>query len=172
MQLRHAVEDDVPGILDIYNEVIANSTAIYAENAVSLDDRLAWFKARQRQNYPVLVAADEAGILGFASFGDFRPWPCYLYTVEHSIHVRADRRSMGIGRALMGALIVNASASGKHTLIGGVDADNIASLRLHRRLGFEQVAHFRQVGRKFNRWLDLVFMQRFLDAPITPTTEP
>lgn len=165
MQLRDAAEGDLPGILEIYNEVIANSTAIYAEKPVSLDDRLAWFKARREQNYPVLVATDETGILGFISFGDFRVWPCYLYTVEHSVHVRADRRGQGIGRALLEALIPRASALGKHVLVAGIDADNIGSLKLHQRLGFERVAHFHEVGRKFNRWLDLVFMQRFLTAP-------
>lgn len=165
MQLRDAVEGDLPGILAIYNEVIANSTAIYTEKPVPLDDRLTWFKTRREQGYPVLVASDDTGILGFASFGDFRTWPCYLFTVEHSIHVRADRRGCGVGRALMEALIPRASALGKHVLVAGIEADNAASLRLHETLGFERTAHFREVGRKFNRWLDLVFMQRFLDAP-------
>jgi L-amino acid N-acyltransferase YncA len=165
MQLRDAVEGDLPGVLDIYNEVIANSTAIYAEEPVSLEDRLAWFRARQAQNYPVLVASDASGVLGFTSFGDFRAWPCYLYTVEHSIHVRADRRGRGIGRALLEMLIPRAAAMGKHVLVAGIDADNVGSLKLHRDLRFEEVAHFREVGRKFNRWLDLVFMQRFLAAP-------
>src|SRR5260370_15559433 len=165
MQLRDAVEDDVPGILSIYNEVITNSTAIYAEKAVTLDERLAWFKLRRQQGYPVLIASDDSGIIGFISFGDFRAWPCYLHTVEHSVHVRADRRGRSVGRALMEALIPRASAFGKHVLIAGIDADNVISLKLHPSLGFEQVAHFREVGRKFNRWLDLVFMQRFLDGP-------
>jgi L-amino acid N-acyltransferase len=164
MQLRDADKGDIPEILDIYNEVIANSTAIYAEKPASLDDRLAWFSARHEQNYPILVASDETGILGFSSFGDFRAWPCYLYTVEHSIHVRADRRGRGVGRALLEALIPRASALDKHVIIAGIDADNLSSLNLHERLGFEQVAHFREVGYKFNRWLNLVFMQRFLDA--------
>jgi L-amino acid N-acyltransferase YncA len=164
MQLRDAVERDLSGILDIYNEVIANSTAIYAEKPVSLEDRLNWFRDRQARGYPVLVASDEAGILGFASFGDFRAWPCYLHTVEHSVHVREDRRGRGIGRALLEMLIARAAETGKHVLIAGIDADNVGSLKLHRDLGFEQVAHFREVGRKFDRWLDLVFMQRFLVA--------
>jgi phosphinothricin acetyltransferase len=165
MQLRDAVESDLPGILAIYNEVILNSTAVYAETPVALDDRRAWFRARQKQRYPILVASDETGVIGFISFGDFRAWPCYLYTVEHSVHVRADRRGRGIGRALLEALIPRAAALGKHVLIAGIDADNVGSLKLHQRLGFNQVAHFTEVGRKFGRWLDLVFMQRLLDAP-------
>jgi len=165
VQLRDAVESDLPGILDIYNEVIANSTAIYAENPVSVDDRLAWFRAHQEQKYPILVASDETGILGFISISDFRAWPCYRYTVEHSIHVRVDRRSRGVGSALLEALIPRASALGKHVLVAGIDADNVVSIKLHQRLGFKQVAYFGEVGHKFNRWLNLVFMQRFLDAP-------
>jgi len=132
---------------------------------VALDDRRAWFRARQKQRYPILVASDETGVIGFISFGDFRAWPCYLYTVEHSVHVRADRRGRGIGRALLEALIPRAAALGKHVLIAGIDADNVGSLKLHQRLGFNQVAHFTEVGRKFGRWLDLIFMQRLLDAP-------
>jgi L-amino acid N-acyltransferase len=165
MQLRDAAEDDIPGILGIYNDVIATSTAVYAETPVSLDERLAWFRLRGQQGYPVLVAADGSGVIGFISFGDFRAWPCYLHSVEHSVHVRTDRRRCGVGRALMEALIPRARALGKHVLIAGIDADNAGSLKLHQSLGFEQVAHFREVGRKFDRWLDLVFMQHFLDGP-------
>jgi L-amino acid N-acyltransferase len=165
MQLRDAVEDDIPGILSIYNDVIATSTAIYAEKAVTLDERVSWFRLRRQRGYPVLVATDDSGVTGFISFGDFRAWPCYLHSVEHSVHVRADRRRRGVGRSLIEALIPKACALGKHILIAGIDADNIGSLTLHESLGFEQVAHFREVGRKFDRWLDLVFMQRFLDAP-------
>lgn len=163
MKIRDADQSDVPGILEIYNDVIANSTAIYTDKPVSLSDRLAWFKARQEQSYPVLVAADGTEVLGFVSFGDFRAWPGYRYSVEHSVHVRADQRGRGIGRALLDAIVARASALGKHTLIAGIDADNTISIRLHERAGFTRVAHFREVGRKFDRWLDLVFMQRFLD---------
>ena len=168
MQVRDALEDDLPSILEIYNEIIANTTAVYAEEPVTLDNRRAWLKARRDQGYPVLVAVEGTAILGFATFGDFRPSPRYLYTAEHSIHVRADRRGQGIGRALMDVLIPRARAAGKHVLVGVIDAGNASSIALHRRLGFEQVAHFREVGHKFGRWLDLVFMQRFLDAPGQP----
>lgn len=163
MVIRDATEDDLPGILAIYNEVIANTTAVYAEHPVTLDDRLAWYRGRRQQGFPVIVAEDESGITGFASFGDFRHSPCYRNTVEHTVHVRADRRKLGLGRALLEAIIPRAVAMGKHVIIGGIDSSNHGSMELHRRLGFEQVAHFRQVGRKFDRWLDLVFMQRILD---------
>ena len=162
MQLRDAEPGDLPAILAIYNEVILNSTAVYAENIVDLADRQTWFDARRRAGFPVLVAAAEGEVLGFGSFGDWRPWPCYAATVEHSVHVRADRRGQGNGRAIVAALIELAAAAGKHVILGGIDADNAASIDLHRSLGFEQAARHREVGRKFGRWLDLVIMERRL----------
>jgi phosphinothricin acetyltransferase len=168
MILREAAESDLPAILAIYNEVIATSTAIYADSPASLDERLAWFRARRSNGQPILVASAGEDIVGFASFGDFRAWPGYRYTVEHSVHVRHDRRGCGVGRALMEALIPQAAARGKHVMIAGVDAANQPSLRFHGRLGFTPVAHFREVGFKFGRWLDLMFLQRWLDAPGAP----
>lgn len=163
VDIRSASQADLPSILEIYNEVIANSTAVYALSPSSLEERQAWFDARVRQGFPVLVAEDTTGVLGFASFGEFRgAWPGYRFSVEHTVHVRHDKRGRGLGSALVEALFPPAVDMGKHVMIGGVDAVNDASLRMHRRLGFEQVAHFREVGHKFGRWLDLVFLQRFL----------
>ena len=162
MEIRDAREDDLPGLLAIYNEVIAASTAVYADELVTLENRRSWWEARIAQGYPVLVAADSTGVVGFASFGDFRAWPGYRFTVEHTVHVRADRRGTGIGRALMTPLIVRGAALGKHVMVGGVDAANAASIRFHERLGFEVVARLPEVGRKFDRWLDLVLVQRLL----------
>jgi L-amino acid N-acyltransferase YncA len=163
--LRDAVEGDLPGILAIYNDVIATSTAVYRDDPASLADRLEWFNARRAQAYPVLVAAGDSGILGFASYGDFRSWPGYRFSVEHTVHIRADERGRGVGTMLMQALIARAIAQDKHVMIGGVDADNEPSLRFHERLGFVRAAHLRQVGFKFGRWLDLVFVQRILRHP-------
>jgi L-amino acid N-acyltransferase len=160
--VRDAESADLPGILAIYNDVIATSTAVYSDTPATLEDRITWRESRVALGYPVLVAADDSGVIGFASFGDFRSWPGYRFSVEHSVHVRADRRGNGVGAALMTPLIARAAALGKHVMIGGVDAQNEASLRFHERLGFERVAHFREVGFKFGRWLDLVFLQRFL----------
>ena len=172
--VRDASTDDVPAILAIYNDVIATSTAVYRDDPATLDDRLQWFTARQAQSYPVLVAvgavasaeaaAADTGLLGFASYGDFRAWPGYRFSVEHTVHIRADQRGRGVGTLLMRALIQRAVEQGKHVMIGGVDADNEASLRFHERLGFQRAAHLRQVGIKFGRWLDLVFVQRILDG--------
>lgn len=162
--IRDATEADLPGILEIYNEVIANSTAVYADDPVSLENRRAWLKARQDQGYPVLVACEGDAVLGFASYGEFRHSPGYRFTVEHTVHVHRDRRGSGVGRQLVERLVPLASAQGKHLMIAGVDAENDGSIRFHERLGFVQVARFREVGFKFGRWLDLVFLQRTLST--------
>jgi len=161
-QVRDARQADLPSLLAIYNDVIATSTAVYRDEPATLEDRQQWWAARVGQGYPVLVATERDALIGFASFGDFRAWPGYRFTVEHSVHVRADRRAQGVGTALMRALLERATALGKHVMVAGVDAENAKSLAFHERLGFVRVAHFREVGFKFNRWLDLVFLQRML----------
>jgi len=174
MPIRNATEADLPGMLGIYNEAVRNLSAVYTEQEATLDDRRAWLAARTAQGYPVLVAADPAdgSVLGYATFGDFRPWPGYRHTVEHSVYIRADARGHGLGAQLIQPLFGLAADLGKHVMVAGIDAANPASIRLHERLGFEKVGLLREVGTKFGRWLDLVFMQRFLDAaPRTPSTE-
>ena len=166
IRVRDAVADDVPALMAIYNEVVANSTAIYSFKPSTLDERREWFRMRSAGGWPVLAALRGDELLGYASFAEFRgAWPGYLHSVEHSVYVRADGRRQGVGRALLSALLPIAAALDKHVMIGGIDAANEGSLRLHEALGFERVAHFREVGRKFGRWLDLVFVQRFIDAP-------
>lgn len=162
MRIDDATEADLPQILAIHNEVVANSTAIYTDRPSTLAERADWRAQRLAQGYPVLVAREGDDVLGFASFGDWRAWPGYAGTVEHSVHVRADVRRRGVGRGLLEALPDHARAAGKHVMLGGIDADNAPSLALHAALGFERVAHFHQVGRKFGRWLDLVFMQKLV----------
>jgi len=168
IEIRDARADDIPQVLAIYNHVMATSTAIYREEPATLEAHLDWFRARTAQGFPVLVAVDAAGIAGYASFGDFRQWPGYRFTVEHSVHVRADCRGQGVGGALMQPLIARATALGKHVMIAGVDAANADSLRFHERLGFVEVAHFREVGFKFGRWLDLKFLQKMLGPDAVP----
>jgi len=162
VQVREAREGDLEGLVAIYNDVLATSTAIFSRAPVTLEERTQWWRARASQGYPVLVARDARGVLGYASFGDFRAWPGYRFTVEHSVHVRLGCRGRGVGTVLLTELLARAAALGKHVMIGGVDADNTASIRFHERLGFEQVGRLREVGYKFERWLDLVFLQRRL----------
>jgi L-amino acid N-acyltransferase len=157
-----AARTQLPEILDIYNEVIRNTTAVYSDEEVTLANREAWFDTKVELGFPVLVASDDSGVLGFATFGEFRAWPCYRHSVEHSVHVRADCRRRGIGRALVLALLERAAGMQKHVMIAGIDADNAVSIRLHQSLGFTVVGHFREVGFKFGRWLDLKFLQRLI----------
>jgi phosphinothricin acetyltransferase len=157
-----ACRADLPQILAIYNEVIRNSTAVYQEEDFTPARGAAWFEAKAERGFPLVVTRDASGVTGFGTFGDFRAWPCYRYSVEHSVHVRADYRGRGIGRALVQDLMTRATDLGKHVMIAGIDADNAVSIGLHRSLGFDTVGHFHQVGFKFGRWLDLVFMQRIL----------
>ena len=160
MIIRDAEDDDLPGILAIYNQILVSSTAIYVYEPVTLEERTAWRQARLARGFPVLVAGPPGDVQGFASFGDWRTSPAYLHTVEHSVHVREDMRGRGLGRALIEALLPRARALGMHRIIGGIDGDNAASIALHASLGFVEVGRFDQVGRKFDRWLDVVFMQR------------
>ena len=162
MKVRDATEGDLPGLLAIYNEVIAHSTAVFSDQPATLDDRRAWFAQRAAAGYPVLVAEDAHGVAGFASFGDFRSWPGYRHTVEHSIHVRKDVRRSGVGRLLLEPLIARAAALDKHMLLAGIDGENAASIAFHLRFGFVEAGRLREVGRKFGRYIDLVFLQRAL----------
>ncbi len=157
-----AARAQLPQILAIYNEVIRNTTAVYSDAEVTLANRETWFDAKAEQGYPVLVACDASGVLGFGTFGEFRAWPCYRYSVEHSVHVRADSRGRGIGRALVLALLEAAAGLQKHCMIAGIDAQNAVSIGLHESLGFSVAGHLREVGFKFGRWLDLKFMQRLI----------
>ena len=167
MEIRDAVPGDFEQITAIYNEVLTHSTAIYNDQPATLEDRIAWGKARLEQGYPVLVAADGPSIAGFASFGDFRSWPGYRFTVEGTVHIHADARGHGVGTELLKAITGRAKALGKHTMIAGVDAENVASLRFLERFGFIRAAHLREVGFKFNRFLDLIFLQYWLTPPAT-----
>jgi phosphinothricin acetyltransferase len=162
MMIRDAVEADLPAILAILNDAIVNTTAVWSLTPATLEARLAWWQERVGAGFPVLVAGAPGEVLGFASYGGFRPFEGYLHTVEHSIYVAAAARGQGCGRALLAALMAHAQAAGKHVMVAGIEASNIASVRLHESLGFTETGRLAEVGRKFDRWLDLVFMQHML----------
>lgn len=130
--------------------------------------RAAWHADRQRLGYPVLVAGADGQVLGYASFGDWRAFEGHRHTVEHSVYVRVDQRGQGIGESLMHALIGRAREIGKHVMVAGIEAGNGGSIRLHGKLGFQQAGNLKEVGTKFDGWLDLVFMQLTLDARKAP----
>ncbi len=164
MTLRPATAHDAAAIAAIYNDAVRHTTAIWNDAEVDAANRRAWMELRHAGGHPVLVAEDATGaVAGYASFGDFRAFEGYRFTVEHSIYVRADCRGQGIATALMHELIACARRAGKHVMVGAIEAGNTASIALHRRLGFEEVGRMPQVGTKFGRWLDLAWMQLRLD---------
>ncbi|AZN36535.1 GNAT family N-acetyltransferase [Iodobacter ciconiae] len=161
---RHAEQ-----ILFIFNEAIANSTALYDYSLRPLASMVDWFADKEANNLPVLGIENEAGILlGFASYGAFRVRPAYKYSIEHSIYIQPDYRGQGLGKKLLLLIIEKAQQQGYHTLIGGIDAENIASIALHQQLGFSHAGTIKQSGFKFGRWLDLVFYQLILATPANP----
>lgn len=167
--IREAREADVPALLAIYNHVILHTTAVYTYEPQTLAAREAWYAEKLASGYPVYVAEEAGQVIGFSSYGPFRAWPAYKYTIENSVYVAEGQRGKGIGKLLIRPLIESAHAKEYHAIIAGIDASNDASLRLHASFGFLEVAHFRQVGYKFGRWLDLKFMELLLETPARPT---
>ena len=159
LTIRDAGEADLPAIMEIYNDAVANTTAIWNDTVVDLDNRRAWLAARRERGFPVLVALRGRQVTGYASYGDWRAFDGYRHTVEHSVYVRGDARGTGTGKRLMIALIERASFNGVHVMIAGIEAENLASIRLHEKLGFRTVGRFSEVGIKFGRWLDLTCME-------------
>jgi L-amino acid N-acyltransferase len=156
-------------ILDLFNEAIVHSTALYDYEPRPPESMVGWFAAKQAGRFPVIGATDDGGhLLGFASYGTFRAWPAYKYSVEHSVYVHQDQRGRGIGAALMQRLIAAARQQERHVMVGGIDTANAASIALHEKLGFTHAGTIRQAGFKFGRWLDLGFWQLVLDTPAQP----
>lgn len=163
-RMRPAVMADAPAILDIYNYAVCETTAVWTETPASLDNRLALMTERAARGYPFLVAELGGVVAGYATFGDFRHFDGYAATVEHSVYVGPRFHRRGVARALMPPLIDAARGCGKHVMVGAIAADNEASIRLHAAFGFEKTGLMPQVGRKFGRWLDLLWMQKILSG--------
>jgi phosphinothricin acetyltransferase len=159
MHIRELEDADLGAMTAIYNDAVVNTTAIWNDAIVDVENRRAWVAARKSLGYPVLIAEIEGAVAGYATFADFRAFDGYRFTIEHSIYVDQQFRRRGVARALLPALIDGARAIGKHVMLGAIAADNEASIRLHAEAGFVEVGRLPQVGRKFDRWLDLVFMQ-------------
>ena len=170
MHLVHCTREQHGGaILRLLNDAIVNSTALYEYRPRSLANMDVWFNGKAEGNYPVLGMQDESGaLLGFASYGIFRPHPAYKYTVEHSVYVDTAYRRRGVAAALMQALIDAARRQDYHVMVGGIDTGNAASIALHEKLGFTHAGTLRHAGFKFGRWLDLAFYQLILDTPARP----
>jgi phosphinothricin acetyltransferase len=156
-------------ILAIFNEAIANSTAIYEYVLLKPDYMEKWFDTKAKGNYPVIgLETDDGELAGFASFGKFRDRPAYKYTIEHSVYVDARFRGRKLGRQLLELIIAAAIKQEYHVMMGGIDASNAVSIRLHESLGFQHCGTVAQAGFKFGRWLDLAFYQKILATPLAP----
>lgn len=158
--IRPAVEADLDAITAIYNHAVLHTTAIWNEAVVDLENRRAWYRARTGQGYPVLVAEVDGAVAAYGTFGDFRAFDGYRFTVEHSVYVAESARRRRIASGMIEALAKKAAALDKHVMVAGIAADNEASLSLHQKLGFVECGRMPEVGFKFGRWLDLVLMQR------------
>ena len=162
MHVRRARLDDAEALRAIYNQEVTTSTVTFDLVPRSEAEQRAWLAERSGA-HAVVVAEDAGVVLGFGSLSPYRDRPAYTTTVEDSVYVRRDVQGRGVGRALLGELVEVATASGFHTIIARVVGGHEASLALHRGLGFELVGTEREIGRKFNRWLDVVILQRLLD---------
>jgi phosphinothricin acetyltransferase len=167
--IRLATDADLAEILVIYNHAIEHTTAVFEYRPHTLDMRREWLRAKQAASIPVFVAVDDERVVGFASYGPFRAWPAYKYSIELSVYVDVNTRRRGIGTELVRAVIADARSRGLHVVMAGITADNGISLRLHEKLGFVEVAHIPEVGYKFGKWLDLKFLQLVLEGPSDPT---
>ena len=159
IKIREAIEDDLPAMLVIYNDIIVNTTAVWHEEPQTLEMRQEWFNQRKQQGFPIFVATENTQILGFSTIGPFRPWHGYRYTVENSVYVATENRGKGVAKLLMPPIIDAARELKLHAIVAGIEATNTMSIALHNKFGFVEVAHFKEVGFKFGRWMDLKFLE-------------
>lgn len=159
MHIRDATPDDLPGILEIHNDAIANTTAIWDEEPVDLAERRAWFDARTGAGNPILTADVDGVIAGYASYAQWRPKSGFRHSMEHSVYIHPAFRRRGLASALLGGLIERAHGSQVHAMVAFIETENTGSIALHGKHGFVVVGELPQVGVKFGRWLDLTLMQ-------------
>ncbi|WP_239749651.1 GNAT family N-acetyltransferase [Mammaliicoccus sp. H-M34] len=160
--IRNATEDDLKFILDIYNDAILNTTTVYTYEQTDLEERKKWFYSKVESGLPIIVYEKDDEIAGFASYGPFRNWAAYQYTIEHSIYVSSKFRRQGIATQLLDHLILLAKVDGYKTMVAGIDSSNEGSIHLHKQKGFKHIGTLEKVGYKFEKWLDLAFYQILL----------
>ena len=169
--IREATKSDLIDILEIYNDAIINTTAVYTYKAQTINDRKKWFESKGSEGYPILVVEENNRVIGFATLGPFRAWPAYKYTIEHSIYVDTKYRNKGTGTLLAKELIRISNERGFATMVAGIDESNEKSIKLHEKLGFSYSGKINKAGFKFGKWLNLVFYQLELDGPKNPIDE-
>jgi L-amino acid N-acyltransferase YncA len=161
VSIRLATEADLPAINAIYNHYVLISTCTYQEQPATEEERRAWF-ASHGPRHPITAAIDAGGnVLGWGALNAYHARSAYRFTVENSVYVRHDSHRRGIGRLLLTDLLKRAKALGHRTIIAGISADQTASIALHQQAGFVEVGRLREVGFKFDKWLDVIYMQWF-----------
>lgn len=163
LKIRNATKHDLPTLLEIINDTIKTSTAIYDYDVRTLEEQTAWFDRTLDAGMPIIVADIEGEVIGYGSYNIFRPKIGYQFSVEHSIYLDEKSRGMGVGGKLLGGLIYRAREQGLHTMIAGIDAANRGSIEFHKKHGFVEKGYLKEVAYKFDQWLDLVFMQLLLE---------
>ena len=159
--IRLATAADLPAIHELYNHYVLHSTCTYQTEVEPLSAREAWFAARGPE-HPVTVAEVDGTVVAWGALSRFHPRSAYRRTVENAVYVRHDSHRQGVGRAVLADLIERAAALGHHTIVALVDGEQAGSLALHERLGFERAGRIREAGFKFDRWLDVVYLQRMV----------
>lgn len=160
--VRNAEIKDLPSIKEIMNDAVLNTTAIYDYH--ERDDAYVqhWFENLTHAGMPVLACEADGACVAYGCYAVFRPKDGYRFCVEHSIYVHKNYRGKGLGKMLLEKLIDTARLQNHHTMIAGIDAENVESIALHKKYGFTECGYLREVGYKFDRWLDLVFMEKIL----------
>ena len=159
VNIQKATLSDVNSILEIVNDAILNTTAIYDYDLRTCKEQTEWFLLKEKNNFPVFVAVLNNEIVGFGTYDSFRSKIGYRFTVEHSVYVKEGFAGKGIGKLLLEQLISTAKSENYHVMIGVIDASNENSIRFHEKFGFKSMGILKEVGFKFNRWLDVNLMQ-------------
>lgn len=162
--IRQMTAKDIKGVLEIYNDAIINTTAVYIYKPQTLEERISWFQAKNEGNYPVFIFEEDGQVAGFATYGPFRSYPAYKYTIEHSVYVHKDHYKKGIATKLMAVLIEEAAKAGYVTMVAGIDSGNGGSIKMHEKLGFSYSGTIKKAGYKFGQWLDLAYYQLELNG--------
>jgi L-amino acid N-acyltransferase len=161
MLIRLATADDLGAVNAIYNHYVPISTTTYDDEPMTLEERRQSFESRQ-PIHPLTVAIRDGAVVGYGSLHSFRAKRGYRFVVENSVYVHPDHHGQGIGSAILADLINRARALGLHAIVAGIDAEQTASVALHAKHGFQEVARFPEIGYKFGRRLDVVFMELIL----------
>jgi L-amino acid N-acyltransferase len=161
--IRDATAADLPAIRALFNALIPTTTIAWRDDEATVEEMAAWFAEQQADGHPILVAEHDGEVVGYTCWTGFRRFPGYRHTAELTVHVDGDHHGRGVGRALLTALVEEAARRDVHVLVAAVDGDNTGSIAFHQALGFVEVARMPEVGRKFDRWLELVLLQRTID---------